>query len=1019
MLKLPLYDGYETEYEDIIYQYFRKVLGEQNYILRIKRSGYQEIDGIVPSAASGRIGNGSCDAYILSNPSSNGFCGLVELETTGKLENGIQQIKKYAKGFVSKKLSKEQQETVKNITSRSIKLIVFDGKTIYLSEFNLETSKEKIIYKNVPITTSNTDEINATIMSFFPKVSDKDSKSEDNLIRSTAKIIRGHEKIQKNKALVMTLLASIYGATGEIKYKESLDIIKKSQSDYDKKLHKTYTELLKEISDENDEEKLKELYEEVAIHLYDLSRDQGMDLYGYIYEELASKESKKEQGEYYTPRHTIRPILKSVFENYLEWKKDELVEKIVFDPFCGSGGFLYEYIEIIKKKFSLKMEEIDKIAKESLWGSDKNSILGAYLNLFLIGDGSANIQRVKTSINWRKYFIYKNGKNKPERLRDDKEIKLSIKQNLGDINYHLKMFAGQINVSEKDIEKFVNNEDSPVDAMALDKLGLRSSIKDERYLGNVDLLITNVPYGSITEQREQFIEAGIPKYGLSLEANALRECIDYLKPEEKKSGQITQKGGVCIAIVPDSILENPTNKPIRDYLITRCEILAIVGLPPFTFSPYAMEKTYALVFKKLAPEDFNCNRNLSSEVFMYDSISDGKANSVNRYETNHIEFYEVKDYNGNIKNIQAYLHNDFDPFFESLGTNNYLYLSKLEWAWKRDFSNSNPNWDQEKITETWTKSGWKKLPGRKWGYMPLQRFKRQLQKEIKSENLYEKIKTYLDDEKVELDDFCENFVFYKEEILNSEKIDLSSNEQEKLVNSTFIDINESGDKFILYKNIEIDDVDMNPSSYRYLGIQKQTIIFENHVDDITLKTFSSIKDIIQEFSHDFTSDSLRFIRLGTEFDVLQGTQFSKVDAYNYPGEIAVFTAATNGPAYYVNDNIKGKTKIYGPALIWSRKGAKAGTIQKYDAKDKENNYYPFFISDVSGTISPKKGKEDMYDLDFLMVYIAGQVRNERTSTANNAQLNKSKIENLKIYLPDIDIQNKIGEIVRSIKDVCY
>lgn len=151
-----------------------------------------------------------------------------------------------------------------------------------------------------------------------------------------------------------------------------------------------------------------------------------------------------------------------------------------------------------------------------------------------------------------------------------------------------------------------------------------------------------------------------------------------------------------------------------------------------------------------------------------------------------------------------------------------------------------------------------------------------------------------------------------------------------------------------------------------------------------------------------------------KFDILQGTQFSKVDAYQYPGNIAVFTAATDGPAYYVSDNIPGKVQVEGPSLIWSRKGAKAGTIQKYDEKDDKGNYLTFFISDVSGTIKPRADQINEYDLDFLLVYLSGLLRNERTSTANNAQLNKSKIENLSLCLPDIDSQKKIGDIVRKV-----
>ena len=84
---------------------------------------------------------------------------------------------------------------------------------------------------------------------------------------------------------------------------------------------------------------MKRLYEKISSNLFELSSNKGVDLYGFIFEELASKESKKDNGEYYTPRHTIHPLIQSVLDNYLKWNKDDLSKKIVLDPFCGSAGF--------------------------------------------------------------------------------------------------------------------------------------------------------------------------------------------------------------------------------------------------------------------------------------------------------------------------------------------------------------------------------------------------------------------------------------------------------------------------------------------------------------------------------------------------------------------------------------------------------------------------------------------------------------------------------------------------------
>ena len=49
--------------------------------------------------------------------------------------------------------------------------------------------------------------------------------------------------------------------------------------------------------------------------------------------------------------------------------------------------------------------------------------------------------------------------------------------------------------------------------------------------------------------------------------------------------------------------------------------------------------------------------------------------------------------------------------------------------------------------------------------------------------------------------------------------------------------------------------------------------------------------------------------------VLIEHQISKRDAYLYPGSTPVFTAATDGPAYYVSNKIPNKIKVEGPSLI--------------------------------------------------------------------------------------------------------
>jgi hypothetical protein len=1012
-IKIPSYSGLEICYEDIVYSFFRLILNKRGYSFKVKKTGFPEIDSIIPSYASGKKGMGLCDGYIFSNSKYESFFGLVELETTGNIQMGINQIKNYINGFKKHPSSDKILETLKH---DNIRLIVYDGQKIFISVVNLKTQKEEILFDCEPV--ENITDFQEEFLSLFPiKEAIRSEIDEKKIIGTIANIIRGHEVLQKNKAILMTILASIYGVTKKDDLRDALTILERSQVEYEKKLHDTWFEFQKLISDENDKEKLNLLYERTASQLFQLSQNKGMDLYGFIYEELATRENKKEQGEYYTPRHTIRPVLSAIFNNYLNWDKNELKNKIIVDPFCGSGGFLYEYIRLLKQNFNLSEREIDKIAHESIYGFDKNSVLAAYLNLYLIGDGNANIKRVKTSINWRAQFLYKqNPKDKNGLIRnnDDELIEQNLRLAIQDISAFIQVYAKKTDNLEIDSLKPYFNTQNPINQYIL--ANYPREYKNENFLGNVDLLMTNVPYGKVTDATDQIFESGKRLYGSSLEVNALRECVDLLKPAEMKNNHRIREGGIGVIIIPDSILENPTNKPIRDYLIKKCDVLAIISLPLFTFSPYAMEKTYVIVIQKIAPDEFKEGRNCSFETFMYYSLCDGRANSENRYQTNRMQKTIIKTPDNNNRQITEFIHNDFDPCFEPYEYENKIkYLSKLERAWDNQTVHINPEWDQVRVTEVWDKSQWKTFPGKKWGYFKLVYTTRNNKTIIKKgktiEKIIGKINAFL--ESLDESDRCEylieeNFEVLKEKILSECRLSPKEKSIINLIGS--IEIDESDENSInLIKYNPTRDIDLNPDSANYLGEKERVINVNEILTDLSKHDHLTEEILIDYFKNRFFSDTITPIKLIDKFDVIQGTQFSKQDAYLYAGSIPVFTAATTGPAYYADPNIEGKVKLTGPALIWSRKGAKAGTIQLFEEKNANGEYGEFYISDVSGAIKPKK-LDNACNLLFLKYYIGGQVKRELQSKTGNAQLNKSKLENLELIFPENF--NEIGELIK-------
>ena len=63
--KIPLYKGNETEYEDIIYYFFRKLGEEFNFVFNAKKTN-TKIDEILYSK-KGNAGTGKSDGYLFAN----------------------------------------------------------------------------------------------------------------------------------------------------------------------------------------------------------------------------------------------------------------------------------------------------------------------------------------------------------------------------------------------------------------------------------------------------------------------------------------------------------------------------------------------------------------------------------------------------------------------------------------------------------------------------------------------------------------------------------------------------------------------------------------------------------------------------------------------------------------------------------------------------------------------------------------------------------------------------------------
>ena len=128
---------------------------------------------------------------------------------------------------------------------------------------------------------------------------------------------------------------------------------------------------------------LREIIESIdPINLTSTDSDVKGDAFEYFLKSVTN--GNKDLGEYFTPRHIARTVVNLV--------KPVYGEKI-YDPFCGTGGFLLEAFKYISLRVDMDNAEISKVVKEkTIYGGEITSTARiAKMNMILFGDGHSNV----------------------------------------------------------------------------------------------------------------------------------------------------------------------------------------------------------------------------------------------------------------------------------------------------------------------------------------------------------------------------------------------------------------------------------------------------------------------------------------------------------------------------------------------------------------------------------------------------------------------------------------------------
>ena len=140
------------------------------------------------------------------------------------------------------------------------------------------------------------------------------------------------------------------------------------------------------------------------------------DIKGDAFEYFLKKttNTNNDLGQYFTPRHIITTIINLVEPKFKE---------TVYDPFCGTGGFLTGAFNYIKDNNIIETnEDLKTLKKDTLFGGEitKNARISK-MNMILHGDGHSGVRQIDSLENpdWLEKKIIKDETTGEE---EEKEI---------------------------------------------------------------------------------------------------------------------------------------------------------------------------------------------------------------------------------------------------------------------------------------------------------------------------------------------------------------------------------------------------------------------------------------------------------------------------------------------------------------------------------------------------------------------------------------------------------------------
>lgn len=290
---------------------------------------------------------------------------------------------------------------------------------------------------------------------------------------------------------------------------------------------------------------LKQVVDEIdGIDFAKLGTDVKGDIFEYLLTHLGQSALN---GQFRTPRQIRTMMVEMV---------DPDVGDTIYDPACGTGGFLIDAVEYILAKYSADPQEVPIYGEE--WLEKRGQI---------IEEARKDIPALQT---------YRKGPG--EKIPDWNLLERSI---YGiDVSRQMMRIA-MMNLVLHGIRKANVKRANTLSDMG----GLTEDDLNRRY----KVILSNPPFAGVLPKES--IRKDLPTNSKKSELLFLGVMMEALAP-----------GGHCAVVVPEGLLFGSTSAhlELRRKLVEDYDLLVVVSLPAGVFKPYAGVKTGVLVFRRPA-----------------------------------------------------------------------------------------------------------------------------------------------------------------------------------------------------------------------------------------------------------------------------------------------------------------------------------------------------------------------------------------------------------------------------------